>query len=523
MADAPKILPTDYLDEAYPKINQAIDNANEAFNTSNEALSNTDLLQTQMRTIVNNYENIPIAQNLISNRYITSNSSSNARGLPIGLAFSHSETTYFVYIDFDIELTDNMQPILVQSAMQAVGGPVTVGSEVNGRTISTIGKYNVISYGKIPYSSPIDKTRPVVYITNAGTSARTFNVTINKIVVIDLKGNLYDRDVLGEYVDYYGEVPYLPIPNIADFYIEDIVKKTPLHSGQISDLNTEVQTIVEENFEIPKSSRPIVCPGDSLTAGTGGNGTNYPGVLATLSGRNVINLGSGGDTTKSILGRFGALPLIVQPFTINADISASEITIKSADGGEVNVLTGGSSGVNPVIIHGVEGTLNLTDGKYLFRRSVPGDAVQVTRPEAISTKAMREYRDCILCIFMGQNGGYSDIDNLINQHKYAIDYIDSLKKDYVIIGLTTGSSTSRAEYESKMLSVFGRRFINAREYLSKYGIEDSGLTPTTEDLAYMEEGKVPPSLLSDEIHLNEFGYIILGNLVYKRLKEFSII
>ena len=36
MADAPKILDTDYLDEAYPKINQAIDNANEALNKNTE-------------------------------------------------------------------------------------------------------------------------------------------------------------------------------------------------------------------------------------------------------------------------------------------------------------------------------------------------------------------------------------------------------------------------------------------------------------------------------------------------------
>ncbi len=35
MADAPKILDTDYLDEAYPKINKAIDNANEALSAVN--------------------------------------------------------------------------------------------------------------------------------------------------------------------------------------------------------------------------------------------------------------------------------------------------------------------------------------------------------------------------------------------------------------------------------------------------------------------------------------------------------
>jgi len=39
MADAPKILETDYLDEAFPKINKAIDNANLALSTSDEAVT----------------------------------------------------------------------------------------------------------------------------------------------------------------------------------------------------------------------------------------------------------------------------------------------------------------------------------------------------------------------------------------------------------------------------------------------------------------------------------------------------
>lgn len=52
MADAPKILDTDYLDEAYPKINKAIDNANEALNTASTALNNSTDTQQQLENIV---------------------------------------------------------------------------------------------------------------------------------------------------------------------------------------------------------------------------------------------------------------------------------------------------------------------------------------------------------------------------------------------------------------------------------------------------------------------------------------
>jgi len=42
--------------------------------------------------------------------------------------------------------------------------------------------------------------------------------------------------------------------------------------------------------------RTIVAFGDSLTAGYGGGGVSYPGVLAALTGKTVINEGLSGDT-----------------------------------------------------------------------------------------------------------------------------------------------------------------------------------------------------------------------------------
>ncbi|WP_226619876.1 hypothetical protein [Cytobacillus firmus] len=59
MADAPKILGTDTLRQAYPKLNNAIDNSNEALSAANtakskadSALSNSENTQTQLDTIV---------------------------------------------------------------------------------------------------------------------------------------------------------------------------------------------------------------------------------------------------------------------------------------------------------------------------------------------------------------------------------------------------------------------------------------------------------------------------------------
>jgi hypothetical protein len=52
MADAPKILGTDTLRQAYPKINQAIDNANEALSKSIDAINTAENVQEQLNQIV---------------------------------------------------------------------------------------------------------------------------------------------------------------------------------------------------------------------------------------------------------------------------------------------------------------------------------------------------------------------------------------------------------------------------------------------------------------------------------------
>ena len=126
-----------------------------------------------------------------------------------------------------------------------------------------------------------------------------------------------------------------------------------------------------------------------------------------------------------------------------------------------------------------------------------------------------------MVIFIGQNGGYSDINELINQIRSMVDF--SRNKQYVVCGLTSGNATSRASLESVMQQEFGRRFINLREYLSTYGVYDAGITPTQADLDAIAVGSVPPSLLVDSVHFNAAGYAVIGNQIYKRLKELEII
>lgn len=64
---------------------------------------------------------------------------------------------------------------------------------------------------------------------------------------------------------------------------------------------------------------------------------------------------------------------------------------------------------------------------------------------------------------------------------------------------------------------YGDRYLNLREYLSTKGLEDAEISPTDEDIKYINSGSVPQSLRVDGVHLNKIGYKLIGNVIYERM------
>ena len=62
---------------------------------------------------------------------------------------------------------------------------------------------------------------------------------------------------------------------------------------------------------IKESLSQIASWGDSLTAGAGGNGVNYPDILSKLLNLKVLNYGVGGEGTANIARRQGAIPFYI--------------------------------------------------------------------------------------------------------------------------------------------------------------------------------------------------------------------
>lgn len=178
----------------------------------------------------------------------------------------------------------------------------------------------------------------------------------------------------------------------------------------------------------------------------------------------------------------------------------------------------------------------------MFKRSEAGTAVIMDRPTILRTNYdMNKNNPYLMVILIGQNGGWSTFDELVRQHRLMIDHDNA--EHVIILGLSSGNASGRAEYETRMKQEFGRYFISLREYLSTpiyengeiiscYGIEDQNaeidmnyISPNADNLTVkqeIEQGIVPHAILADGVHYTSGTKTVIGDLIYKRCKELNI-
>ena len=213
------------------------------------------------------------------------------------------------------------------------------------------------------------------------------------------------------------------------------------------------------------------------------------------------------------------------------------------------LLQEGSKSVNPVKIGDIEGELKWTGtdfedetGSWTFTRSNEGKETVIDSPTEIITNYDGNYNSpYLMIIFMGENGGYNDIEDLINQHKQMIEHANA--KYTIVLGFSSGSEKERKKYETAMKEEFGEYFISLREYLAQpiydengeiiscNGLADQELEPndtyTYQDVTYdaieeIKKGIVPHMILKDSVHYTEETKTVIGNMIYKKLCELEI-
>lgn len=278
----------------------------------------------------------------------------------------------------------------------------------------------------------------------------------------------------------------------------------------------------EETETLENQSERIVCWGDSLTCGSGGNGVTYPEILAEKTGLSVYNYGVLGETAKQIAIRMGLYRMTVPAFVIPKDTTPVEVQLLS-QGEDPIMLRLGDVGLNPCEIAGVEGTLsyNYNDGKYYFTRKVAGEEVAVSdgTPVMIAAEKTIDPNDIVI-LFAGSNDRPTKdtVADLIKTEQEIIDYLGSSK--YIVVGITSKGMVPEVEEANKALEeAFGTHFLDIRTYMLTHGLEDAGITPTEQDLADIANGEIPSSLRVDVVHGTADFYTILGEQLYEKMRS----
>lgn len=287
-----------------------------------------------------------------------------------------------------------------------------------------------------------------------------------------------------------------------------------------SKVNTEIGQLKE------KGTERIVCWGDSLTFGEGGNGVTFPSVLDEKSNLEIINYGVQGETVRQIGIRMGVLPMTVSTFEIPEEMEPVEVSLWQ-DGEDPIMMRLGDSGINPCYIAGVEGELsyNAADNKYYFTRMKRGESVSVAETTEIETFASRDKRASdVIVLFAGTNlpPNKDTVNELIDMEKQMLEYLEA--EQYIVIGLTSKELVPDVEPINQALAeAFGEHFLDIRSYLLENGLSDAGIKPTKKDKKDIEKGEIPPSLRVDAVHGNEEFYRIVGELVYEKLQKLDYI
>ena len=297
-------------------------------------------------------------------------------------------------------------------------------------------------------------------------------------------------------------------------------------------------------------------------------------------GWKIYNGGCSGDVTNTIAARQGGIGMHIGAgeFTIPADctpvdvggvysnrnyafeentfkqiaryglINPCEIIVEDASGNEIARIEGN-------ITHKGTETNKTADfaTDVKFTRTTPGEAITVPAKSKLVTFAAKNLRDPdLMVVYMGQNGGFSDLDILYSQLRLMIDYaFPDGQEDYIILGFHNHDTVKKWNVDNAYWDFFGgpngfgvneaegrpvSRFVNLYTELTGENYKDylvlSGAAACTEDVRaedidYVSRGMVPYSYWirphSGDIHPNEYGAKAFATLVYRKMVELGYV
>ena len=418
------------------------------------------------------------------------------------------------------------------------GSGISSRTDVNGTSYISFDNYNkaeagtntslvgVTSRFTIPIDNPKTDTLDVYYLVDARDSGINGGYSLSLWLSSDVDWNNANVCYGGNIDFKNGEISLNKMTLRKGGSSSDVIKSAVVRINNISQVPNTVNikfmlftdsTLYDlwDTINYNEYTTDLCFWGDSLTAGAGGSGTTYPSVCASELGiTSFKNCGVGGENANTIACRQGGDSLILKPGDVSA-YSLSELTDIYGTGCNPLRQGSGSNSVNPIYINGVKCNLSIsqtstTDPNAKYTITGYNGRLLAETPVKFSGC---DIKSKITVIFVGQNGpGLAERLSIIDA------MISKINDKYIVMGLSSGSSASRADEEAQMLSKYGVHYFNTRYMLSKYGMNIMNLTPTGSDTIEMNNGEVPLSLRSDSVHLNANGYTALGKMLSQKIR-----
>lgn len=251
--------------------------------------------------------------------------------------------------------------------------------------------------------------------------------------------------------------------------------------------------------------------GDSMTEGFGGGGVSYPNVMNGLVPVPVTNNGKSYYTSTEVALEGGGLDLWVT-------VTGGTIPASGSVGVTVSISSWWSSTARSFSgsLNGIPGVLAKSDtGVWSFTRGTAGSATACP-PETRWMAATRATGNSAPIIWIGRNN--VNVDRITRDVRALANWARMRGMPYLVIPVfnaqseasgSTGYNNVKAVNDA-LEAEHGQNFYDLRGWLIRNGLAAAGITPTAADTTAISEDRIPPSLMSDALHLKDIAYRACG-------------
>lgn len=231
--------------------------------------------------------------------------------------------------------------------------------------------------------------------------------------------------------------------------------------------------------------------------------------LAAEFGASYYNGGQGSEWSTHGAARLGSVPALLTVPTGSIPPEAGYALPVTCSNVRAAAYFRNTDG----FLNGVKGTLKATDSDFTFTRWTTGEAVAVTGELPFIPVDGPLHRADVTFLNLGKNDIQSNqlAEDVIKRIDASFSWLSPLVKRVIVIGqfANTGTpagglvATRLAAINKHCAARYGRQFYDLGAYLSGAQIwTDTGVSPTSTDLAEQALGNIPPSLAAaDGAHM----------------------